>query len=437
MKKIFSILLVCIVYSGSTQFLAPYQAVQKQPKLQFDYWVYSTHAGSGSTTQYPANAGSKADMDNIFSTVNSNTTIYQQGRTNSPRILDWQSAAELSTIGITTPNSGTYFAIKVQGTFIPQESGTYTFTLESDDASDFFIEGTSVIGTYSGQAVPALGTHTGIYSVVAGKSYSFTARMQQGGGGFGLRLYWKSPTQAASIASGYTTNWAQNIQEFVSSPDMDGSSSEKAAPSAKYIQTAFNQTADGVYWINLPYVGPTQIYCIMNAAVDGGGWMMAMKATRGASPGYAATTFNFDANYWYTANTLNSTDVTRNDADAKFDVMNYFAAKDIMALWPDISNSGTESGSIDNLTNWSWLQNSFNGGASTTLINFFIQTPTATTFQTKTGTNSNVGITFSGFNSTIFSTEWGYMFYGFNYTGNSAQKVRWGFSFKIVGSSYP
>lgn len=215
-----------------------------------------------------------------------------------------------------------------------------------------------------------------------------------------------------------------NISKFP-----DGSTIARAASSAKAIKDAYPNVTDGVYYINLPTIGVKPVYCLMDSKYDGGGWMMAMKATRGASPTYAATTFNFDANYWYTANTLNATDVTRNDADAKFDVMNYFAAQDILALWPDIPNSSTESGSIDNLTNWSWLQNSFNGGARTTLINFFTQTPTATTFQTKTGTNSNVGITFSGFSNTIFTTEWGYMFYGFNYTGNSAQKVRWGFSY--------
>lgn len=206
----------------------------------------------------------------------------------------------------------------------------------------------------------------------------------------------------------------------------DGSSVARAATSAQAIKQAYPNSPDGVYYINIPTVGVKQIYCLMDNKYDGGGWMMAMKATRG-------TTFNFDANYWYTANTLSPNDFTRNDGDAKFDVFNYYAAQDILALYPDIANIGTESGSIDNLTNWSWLQNSFNSGTKTTLINFFTQTPTATTFQTKTGGNSaNVGITFTGFNSAVFTTEWGYMFYGFNYTGPggaSGHKVRWGLSY--------
>ena len=110
--------------------LAPLQGTQRQPKLQFDYWVYSTNAGNGTTTQYPVLPTNKTDMDNMFNTNNSNTTLTKSGRTNSAKILDWTTTAELSTLGITAPNSGTYFAIKIQGTFIPLETGTYTFTFE-------------------------------------------------------------------------------------------------------------------------------------------------------------------------------------------------------------------------------------------------------------------------------------------------------------------
>ena len=244
-----------------------------------------------------------------------------------------------------------------------------------------------------------------------------------------LKLYFlfllvASLTSNAQVNKFFNSNNYTPIDYSLLYPD--GSTAARAATSAKAIKQAYPNSTDGVYYINVPTVGVKQVYCLMDNKYDGGGWMLSMKATRG-------TTFNFDANYWYTANTLNPNDVTRLDADAKYDVFNYYPAKDIMALWPDIPNITTESGSIDNLTNWSWLQNNFNSGTATTLINFFTQTPTATTFQTKTGgSNANVGITFTGFNSSIFTTEWGYMFYGFNYTGPggaSGHKVRWGLSY--------
>jgi hypothetical protein len=359
-------------------------------------------------------------MDKLFNSSNSHTTLIQSGKTNSARLLDWTSAAELTPLGINLPNSGNYFAFKIQGTFIPVETGNYTFTLETDDANDLYINGTQLIGNYAGQAVPALGTHTATMYMTTGKTYSFQIRMQQGGGGYGLRFYWKSPTQDASIASGYTTNWSQNIQEIITTPYMDGSSAAKAAPSAKYIQTAFGNYNDGVYWINLPYVGPTQVYCLLNSATDGGGWMMAMKATRG-------TTFPYSSNYWTAVNTLNSTQTNRNDGDAKFDTMNYFAAKDIMALWPDITTAGG-SLSLSGYGCWSWLQNNYNNGVRITPINFF-----------NTVNNLFLGdaFNFAG-KGTAFSSQVDVRFYGFNYTGNGTGTNRWGFGWNENGGGlYP
>ncbi len=206
----------------------------------------------------------------------------------------------------------------------------------------------------------------------------------------------------------------QNKNKF---PTPDGLTEMTAAASAQAIKTAYPSATDGVYWIDLPTVGPKQVYCLMDSKYNGGGWMMAMKSTQ-------STTFNYDATYWNTTNTLNSSDLSRNNADAKYDVMNYFAAKDILALWPDIPNVSSESGSIDNLTNWSWLQNSFhNSGATTTLISKFAASPTQSSIET-----SGVGaITFDGYGSP-FSKQSGYMFYGFNYKGNASHKVRWGVS---------
>jgi hypothetical protein len=153
----------------------------------------------------------------------------------------------------------------------------------------------------------------------------------------------------------------------------------------------------------------------MNSAFDGGGWMLAMKATTG-------TTFNFDANYWTTNNTLNPTDTNRNNGDAKFEIMNNFLAKDMMAIWPDISNIGSESGSIDNLSNWTWLQNNFHGnGSRTSLINKFLGS------QVDYYSSTNGSMTFSGYGS-VFSNQGGYSFYGINYSNRPNARVRWGFA---------
>jgi hypothetical protein len=195
-----------------------------------------------------------------------------------------------------------------------------------------------------------------------------------------------------------------------------GNTAATAAVSAKAIKTACPSATDGVYWINVPGVGAVQTYCLMDSKYDGGGWMLALKATRG-------TTFNYDANYWTTANTLNPANVNRNDGDAKYDVMNGFLAKDMMALWPDIPNVSTESGSIDNLTNWSWLQNNFhNSGATSTLISKFGAS------QTTYETNYNSVLSFNGYGTSAFSKQGGFTWYGINYTTFATAKIRWGFA---------
>ena len=96
MKKVFILLLAFVSSVVNGQFLTPYQGTQIQPKVQLDYWVYSTHAGNGSSSQYPVVAASKADLDNIFNSNNSNTTLVRTGRTNSTRILDWHNSTDLN-----------------------------------------------------------------------------------------------------------------------------------------------------------------------------------------------------------------------------------------------------------------------------------------------------------------------------------------------------
>ena len=192
----------------------------------------------------------------------------------------------------------------------------------------------------------------------------------------------------------------------------DGSTLERAAPSALYIKNRTGTNTNGVYWINLPTVGATQVYCIMDSVVDGGGWMMAMKATRG-------TTFYFDSTHWTTVTTLSPTDNTRNDADAKFHSMNYFQGKDMLALWPDIPyNYGGGTGgsmSLAGYNNWSWLKNNYNSGSRQTLINYF-----ATASNVSFGTPKGVE------RGTAFSSQAGNSFYGTNFTLMGSYKVRWG-----------
>jgi hypothetical protein len=212
---------------------------------------------------------------------------------------------------------------------------------------------------------------------------------------------------------------------------MDGTTSARAAPSAKYIQQTFAQYNDGVYWINLPTVGATQIYCLMNWVWSGGGWMMAMKGYSAATSAgvLSSTTFSYSASYWTTANNLNPSDTTRNNADAKFDTFNYFPATDWMAIWPDVGyNGGDIPTSLVN-TGWIWVE--LNAvGATMPVLNFYnmgIQITKLSNGVVYSGTNPQVTNSLK-FNLNIWSAQSGFNWYGLNYLGNSSNLMRWGFA---------
>lgn len=192
----------------------------------------------------------------------------------------------------------------------------------------------------------------------------------------------------------------------------DGSSAERAAVSAEAIKLLNPAATDGVYWIQIPTIGPKQIYCIMDNAYDGGGWMMAMKATRG-------TTFNYNSNYWTTKNVLNETATNTADGDAKFHTMNYYQARDIMAVWPDLTaNSGCFNVSRGHI----WLQRNF----YTTNISFVDLMNTVNEYFIQDANN------FCGIGQ--FSRQTDVRFYGFNYSNDqNLARTRWGFGWNENG----
>ena len=243
----------------------------------------------------------------------------------------------------------------------------------------------------------------------------------------GINRYIGNPTVSSGTAKGIFKMQDQLGLNANAAWVQDGLSAATAGTSAVQLKNDFGYNTDGVYWINLPSVGPTQIYCIMNSAYDGGGWMMALKATTG-------TTFNYSANYWTTTNTLNPSDVTRNNADAKYNTFNYFKAKDLLAVWPDIT-TGT-GGSITGQGVWTWLENNFYLNRIEP-VNFFNSNLGVGSTSGGTGYFKKDAKTFSGWASGIFTSQTDIRFYGFNYYPwpgyATAAGVRWGFGWNENG----
>ena len=193
--------------------------------------------------------------------------------------------------------------------------------------------------------------------------------------------------------------------------DPDGSSPDKAATSAAAILQVNPSAPDGVYWINLPSVGAKQIYCALSSNhLGGGGWMLAWKCTRGS-------TFGYSSNYWTSSNVYNETSgLNLNDGDHKNHAFNHYVASSIAAVFPDLNNGGQSSVPY---SAWTWKQS---GVGQTALARL------QSNQQLSSNPRGESSMSGSG-----FSNQNGYQWYGFNYTGNNSNRVRWGFGWNNEG----
>ena len=172
--------------------------------------IFRTHFGNGGTSQYQNYPSTRSEMNRLFSTSWSATTLWWTGNLNATTSLNFLNFGTLTSAGASVPNNGDYYSTEVTFTFVAAETGTYSFGLTSDDGSDLSINGTSVIEYYGGKGVGVY--RYGTYSMIAGIQYTVVARMQEYSGGDGLILVWRRPSQSSwtlqlneiGVAS---TNW--------------------------------------------------------------------------------------------------------------------------------------------------------------------------------------------------------------------------------------
>ena len=73
----------------------------------------------------------------------------------------------------------------------------WRYHLSVGELTDLFINDVNVANHYGGHGINGLGSHTGTIELVSGESYSFRARMQENGGGEGLRVFWRKPSESS------------------------------------------------------------------------------------------------------------------------------------------------------------------------------------------------------------------------------------------------
>lgn len=230
--------------------------VSKFTQSNLQYTVYSTHNRNGSTNQYGAYANSSTEFYTMFNTANSNTVVHSTG-TASPSILfNFTNGGTLVNNGIPVPNNWDFYGIKITGTFIPKESGTYYFAIDGDDGVDCLIDGAVVTSFYGPHGFG--GYRVGAKYMVAGMAYALMVRMQEYGGGDGLAFAWKRPSQGSysiqedEIASSVTSYYGAKVDWF-KKETIDALTVNNWSTAVP--QTTFSvPVTSGQYTLNLKYV---------------------------------------------------------------------------------------------------------------------------------------------------------------------------------------
>ncbi|MDB9823786.1 BspA family leucine-rich repeat surface protein [Flavobacteriaceae bacterium] len=203
------------------------------------YVSYKTHDGTGDQSQYGHHPNNASDFETLMDTSNSNTTITHSGEIDA-----------LTAISFPHPNTApkwnsSWYAWRFNGYFVPKETGTYNFQLQSDDKSDLMIDGNLVAYNYNGNYSP-----TASLDVVAGKSYSIQVRYMQGAGGANLYLKWQLPSESdyayhpeelssQEAQSDYSTTTTSTV--FIIDNDAPGIESLNYDSTINRIELTFNE----------------------------------------------------------------------------------------------------------------------------------------------------------------------------------------------------
>jgi beta-glucosidase len=122
-----------------------------------------------------------------------------------------------------SPQSGvnaTQWSAKWTGTIDPPATGTYTFSLTSDDGSRLFINGQQVIDNWRDQAA---NTETATVSLTAGQPASIEVDYYQNGGASSVTLGWQPPGQDPIAQAVATAKSSDVAVVFASDFESEGS----------------------------------------------------------------------------------------------------------------------------------------------------------------------------------------------------------------------
>jgi PA14 domain/Bacterial lectin len=183
--------------SGMWNLNEQYSAQVAASKLDY---IYYTH----NQTTHP---NTESEMTSYFTTYGT-----QQGTGTYNGIISWSDNHDVTSgAGGNTGVKPSYMntngiAWVTEGYILAPETGIYTFGVDSDDASDLFVNNVRVANFYgphgfSANAWSGNPTYpqqtTGSISLQANTFYSFKARMEEYNGGDGIQVGWKKPSDSS------------------------------------------------------------------------------------------------------------------------------------------------------------------------------------------------------------------------------------------------
>ncbi|SCD32604.1 beta-glucosidase, partial [Streptomyces sp. DvalAA-14] len=197
------------------------------------YQGIKSRAGSGTTVTYaPGVASADGSLPPVGSqyltpSSGSGTGLFGQYHNStdlSGAVVASRVDSAVDTVyGGASPAAGvnaTNWSVKWTGTLAPPTSGSYTFSLNSDDGSRLFINGQQIVNNW-GDHGPT--TKTGTVTLTAGQPVSIEVDYYQGGGGSNVSLGWQVPGQSAHDQAVAAARSSDLAVVFVSNFESEGS----------------------------------------------------------------------------------------------------------------------------------------------------------------------------------------------------------------------
>ena len=395
--------------------------------------------------------------------ITSSTTGYCGWETFTQMAKDWGASAPAPTNPSGTCNADN-FTVYFVGYIKAPITGSVTFKSRTDDNFYLNIQGANLIADNTAHGPAAAGSFDAqtTIAMVAGEIYRIESWMHEISVGATVYLDWQYSGQAQQIIP---SQWLATDPSVFDGGCPLGVAERCAAGSAQEIKQATGINMNGQYWIMVNGV-PTLTYCIMDSAMSGGGWMMAMKGRKNSSG------FGYSSAFWTNTATTGETyperwqaNNTNRDIDAKYGVFAYNKGNQIMALFPEqTSYAGGATNALNSTYGFSWIETttagrtwtsadgeswnanlSASGGpngsscvtTATTLTNLFASSNRCA-FRKVSATYSASETPYSAIGNNLFYSQADIRFFGINYGSNNSSHMalaRWGFGWNENGAT--